>query len=109
MSHGDRVISLPEGFEVFGRSEGAPFAIFGDAERRKMYGIMFHPEVVHTPDGARLLHNFVHGIAGIEADWTMAAYKDQAVAGDPRAGRQRPRHLRPVGRRRFLRRRRADP
>ncbi len=47
---------------------------------RKMYGIMFHPEVVHTPDGARLLANFVHNIAGIKADWTMAAYKDQAVA-----------------------------
>jgi GMP synthase (glutamine-hydrolysing) len=79
MSHGDRVISLPQGFEVFARSEGAPFAIFGDATR-KMYGLMFHPEVVHTPDGARLLANFVHNIAGIEADWTMAAYKDQAVA-----------------------------
>ena len=79
MSHGDRVISLPEGFEIFARSEGAPFAIFGDPAR-KMYGIMFHPEVVHTPDGARLLANFVHNIAGIKADWTMAAYKDQAVA-----------------------------
>jgi GMP synthase (glutamine-hydrolysing) len=45
-----------------------------------MYGIMFHPEVVHTPDGARLLANFVHNIAGIKADWTMAAYKEQAVA-----------------------------
>jgi len=78
MSHGDRVISLPDGFEVLARSEGAPFAIFGDAAR-KMYGLMFHPEVVHTPDGARLLANFVHNIAGIEADWTMAAYKDQAV------------------------------
>ena len=79
MSHGDRVIALPEGFEVYARSEGAPFAIFGDAAR-KMYGLMFHPEVVHTPDGARLLANFVRNIAGIEADWTMAAYKDQAVA-----------------------------
>jgi GMP synthase (glutamine-hydrolysing) len=79
MSHGDRVITLPDGFEVFGRSEGAPFAVFGDVERR-MYGIMFHPEVVHTPDGARLLKNFVHGIAGISGSWTMAAYKDQAVA-----------------------------
>jgi GMP synthase (glutamine-hydrolysing) len=79
MSHGDRVISLPEGFQVFGRSEGAPFAVFGNVERR-MYGIMFHPEVVHTPDGARLLQNFVHGIAGISGSWTMAAYKDQAVA-----------------------------
>ena len=79
MSHGDRVISLPDGFEVFGRSEGSPFAIFGNPER-KMYGIMFHPEVVHTPDGARLLQNFVHGVAGIEGDWTMSAYREQAVA-----------------------------
>jgi GMP synthase (glutamine-hydrolysing) len=79
MSHGDRVISLPDGFEVFGKSEGAPFAIFGNAAR-KMYGIMFHPEVVHTPDGARLLQNFVHRIAGIKADWTMRAYRDHAVA-----------------------------
>jgi len=78
MSHGDRVISLPEGFEVFGRSEASPFAVFGDTERR-MYGIMFHPEVVHTPDGARLLRNFVHGVAGIEADWTMRAYRENAV------------------------------
>ncbi len=78
MSHGDRVIALPEGFEVFARSEGAPFAIFGDAER-KMYGLMFHPEVVHTPDGAKLLANFVHNIAGIEGNWTMAAYRERAV------------------------------
>ncbi|MCC2689649.1 MAG: glutamine-hydrolyzing synthase [Rhizobiaceae bacterium] len=78
MSHGDRVISLPDGFEVFGRSEGAPFAVFGDPAR-KMYGIMFHPEVVHTPDGARLLQNFVENVAGIEGDWTMQAYRAHAV------------------------------
>ncbi len=78
MSHGDRVISLPDGFEVFGRSENSPFAVFGDSER-KMYGIMFHPEVVHTPDGARLLQNFVHKIAGIEGDWTMRAYREHAI------------------------------
>ncbi|RWP66900.1 glutamine-hydrolyzing GMP synthase [Mesorhizobium sp.] len=78
MSHGDRVISLPKAFEVFGKSEGSPFAIFGNVER-KMYGIMFHPEVVHTPDGARLLQNFVHKIAGIEGDWTMRAYREHAV------------------------------
>ncbi len=78
MSHGDRVISLPKGFRIFGKSEGAPFAIFGDPDR-KMYGIMFHPEVVHTPDGARLLQNFVHKIAGIEGDWTMRAYREHAV------------------------------
>ncbi|TPN46820.1 glutamine-hydrolyzing GMP synthase [Mesorhizobium sp. B1-1-7] len=78
MSHGDRVIALPPGFEVFGKSESSPFAIFGNVERR-MYGIMFHPEVVHTPDGARLLRNFVHNIAGIEGDWTMRAYREHAV------------------------------
>ncbi|TGS64045.1 glutamine-hydrolyzing GMP synthase [Mesorhizobium sp. M3A.F.Ca.ET.174.01.1.1] len=78
MSHGDRVIELPPGFEVFGKSESSPFAIFGNVERR-MYGIMFHPEVVHTPDGARLLRNFVHNIAGIEGDWTMRAYREHAV------------------------------
>ena len=78
MSHGDRVIDLPPGFEVFGRSENSPFAIFGDVARR-MYGIMFHPEVVHTPDGAKLLANFVHNIAGIAGDWSMAAYRQQAV------------------------------
>lgn len=79
MSHGDRVINLPEGFEVFAKSPGAPYAVFGNAER-KMYGMMFHPEVVHTPDGAKLLGNFVHKIAGIKGDWSMAAYKDQAIA-----------------------------
>ena len=78
MSHGDRVIALPQGFEVFGRSEGAPFAVFGDS-RRRMYGLMFHPEVVHTPDGAKLLANFVHRIAGLSGDWSMAAYRGQAV------------------------------
>ncbi|MBW8909542.1 MAG: glutamine-hydrolyzing GMP synthase [Mesorhizobium sp.] len=78
MSHGDRVIELPPGFKVLGKSESSPFAIFGNVER-KMYGIMFHPEVVHTPDGARLLRNFVHNIAGIEGDWTMRAYREHAV------------------------------
>ena len=79
MSHGDRVIDLPDGFEVFARSEGAPFALFGNIDRR-MYGMMFHPEVVHTPDGAKLLANFVHKIVGIKGDWSMAAYRDQAIA-----------------------------
>ncbi len=79
MSHGDRVINLPQGFEVFARSEGAPFALFGNVKRR-MYGMMFHPEVVHTPDGAKLLANFVHNIVGIEGDWSMAAYKEKAIA-----------------------------
>ncbi|MEM8750016.1 MAG: glutamine-hydrolyzing GMP synthase [Pseudomonadota bacterium] len=79
MSHGDRVTELPDGFEVIGTSENAPFAIAVD-EARRYYTTMFHPEVVHTPDGAKLLANFVHNIAGLGSDWTMAAYKDQAIA-----------------------------
>jgi len=79
MSHGDRVIDLPDGFEVFARSPAAPFAVFGDVARH-YYGLMFHPEVVHTPDGARLISNFVHKIAGLAGDWTMAAYRERAVA-----------------------------
>jgi GMP synthase (glutamine-hydrolysing) len=78
MSHGDRVIRLPEGFEVVGVSEGAPYAVIAD-EARRYYGLMFHPEVVHTPDGAALLSNFTHRIAGCGGDWTMAAFRKQAI------------------------------
>ena len=78
MSHGDRVISLPEGFRVVGTSEGAPFAAIAD-EARRFYGVQFHPEVVHTPSGAHLLRNFTHGIAGCAGDWTMAAFREQAI------------------------------
>ncbi|MCM2505909.1 glutamine-hydrolyzing GMP synthase [Aureimonas altamirensis] len=79
MSHGDRVTALPEGFEIVGVSPGAPFAAIAD-ERRRFYGVQFHPEVVHTPDGARLISNFVHRIVGLKGDWTMAAFREQAVA-----------------------------
>ncbi len=79
MSHGDRVTALPNGFQVVGTSDGAPFAMVADEDRR-FYAIQFHPEVAHTPDGARLLANFVHGVAGLKGDWTMAAFRDQAVA-----------------------------
>jgi len=79
MSHGDRVIELPEGFSVCAVSENAPYAVAAD-ESRGYYSCMFHPEVVHTPDGAKLLSNFVHKVAGCSGDWTMAAFKDQAIA-----------------------------
>ncbi len=78
MSHGDRVTQLPGGFEVVATSPNAPCAIAVD-EERQYYTTMFHPEVVHTPDGAKILANFVHKIAGIESDWSMAAYKDKAI------------------------------
>jgi GMP synthase (glutamine-hydrolysing) len=79
MSHGDRVTELPEGFEVVGTSENAPFAIAVN-EARRYYTTMFHPEVVHTPDGAKLLQNFVHKIVGITPDWSMSAYRAEMVA-----------------------------
>ncbi len=77
MSHGDRVIRLPEGFKVTGTSDGAPFAMVAD-EARRIYGVLFHPEVVHTPDGAKLLENFTR-LAGCRGDWTMAAFRRQAI------------------------------
>jgi len=79
MSHGDRVTRLPPGFRVIATSPGAPFAILADEDRR-FYGVMFHPEVVHTPDGGRLLENFAKRIAGCRGDWTMKAFKAQAIA-----------------------------
>ncbi|MFD2237161.1 glutamine-hydrolyzing GMP synthase [Aureimonas populi] len=79
MSHGDRVTALPEGFEIIGASPGAPFAAIAD-EQRRFYGVQFHPEVMHTPDGAKLLSNFVHKISSLPGDWTMAAFREQAVA-----------------------------
>ena len=78
MSHGDRVTVAPEGFEIIGVSENAPFAICVN-EAKRYYTPMFHPEVVHTPDGAKLLSNFVHKIAGIKGDWSMSAYRARAV------------------------------
>jgi GMP synthase (glutamine-hydrolysing) len=79
MSHGDRVVSLPQGFRVVAQSEGAPFAVIAD-DARKFYGIQFHPEVIHTPDGGKLLANFVHKVAGLKGDWTMAAFRAQEIA-----------------------------
>ncbi len=78
MSHGDRVTRLPEGFRVVGTSEGAPCAAIANDEKR-FYAVQFHPEVVHTPHGAQLLGNFVHGVCGCAGDWTMAAFRDQAI------------------------------
>ena len=79
MSHGDRVTALPDGFEVIGTSPGAPFAAIANDDK-KFYAVQFHPEVVHTPHGAELLKNFTHKVCGCAGDWTMAAFKDEAIA-----------------------------
>jgi len=78
MSHGDRVVRLPPGFRAVGVSEGAPYAMTAD-DKRRFYGVMFHPEVVHTPHGAELLRNFTQKVAGCAGDWSMAAFRQQAV------------------------------
>ena len=77
MSHGDRVTALPPGFRAVAVSEGAPFAAIAD-DARRIYGVQFHPEVVHTPDGARLLANFAHKVCGLAGGWTMANFRETA-------------------------------
>ena len=78
MSHGDRVTELAPGFEVIGQSPNAPFAMVAD-ESRRFYGVQFHPEVHHTPNGAQMLGNFLT-LAGFTGDWTMGAYRAEAIA-----------------------------
>ena len=77
MSHGDHVAALAPGFQVYGTSPNAPFAITADPARQ-FYAVQFHPEVHHTPKGAALYANFVR-LAGFTGDWTMAAYRDEAI------------------------------
>jgi GMP synthase (glutamine-hydrolysing) len=78
MSHGDRVTDLPKGFRVLGKAPNSPIAIIGD-EKRRFYAMQFHPEVYHTPDGAKILQNFVLKVAGTKADWSMRAYREEAI------------------------------
>src|SRR5437868_7293854 len=78
MSHGDKVDALPPGSRPVASSDGAPFAAIADDERH-IYGVLFHPEVVHTPQGGKLLRNFTHNVCGCSGDWTMAAFRAQAI------------------------------
>jgi len=78
MSHGDRVAQLPEGFETLASTDNAPFAAVGNAER-KIYGLQFHPEVAHTPQGPELLGAFLFHICGLKADWTPGSFIEETV------------------------------
>ena len=79
MSHGDKVDAIPPDFRVVATSDGAPFAATAD-DARRFYGVQFHPEVVHTPDGARLIANFVRHVCGLAGDWTMAEFRATKIA-----------------------------
>jgi len=79
MSHGDKVSRIPDGFEVLADTGSTPYAIIAD-EKRKFYGLQFHPEVIHTPEGAELIRNFTHAIAGCAGDWTMESFRETAIA-----------------------------
>ncbi len=78
MSHGDHVSELAPGFKVYGTSPNAPFAITADLDRN-FFAVQFHPEVHHTPNGAMFYRNFID-LAGFTGDWTMGAYREQAIA-----------------------------
>ncbi|RVV99861.1 glutamine-hydrolyzing GMP synthase [Mesobaculum littorinae] len=78
MSHGDRVTDLAPGFEILGKSPNAPYAMIADYDRN-FFAVQFHPEVHHTPNGRKLLENFTR-LAGFKGDWTMGAYREEAIA-----------------------------
>ncbi len=78
MSHGDKVTRIADGFRIVAKSDGAPFALIAD-DARRYYGTQFHPEVVHTPDGGKLLANFVRHVCGLSGDWTMAEFRKTKI------------------------------
>ncbi|RUO42997.1 GMP synthase (glutamine-hydrolyzing) [Aliidiomarina taiwanensis] len=79
MSHGDKVIEIPEGFTTIAKTEHCPHAAIANEEKR-FYGVQFHPEVTHTKQGLRMLEHFVVDICGCEKHWTPASIIDDAIA-----------------------------
>ncbi|HDM10586.1 MAG TPA: glutamine-hydrolyzing GMP synthase [Desulfobacteraceae bacterium] len=78
MSHGDRIEKMPPGFSVLARSKNSPVAAMADRKKR-LYGVQFHPEVAHTPNGAKILSNFLFEICGCEPSWTMASFVRRTI------------------------------
>jgi GMP synthase (glutamine-hydrolysing) len=79
MSHGDKIEAMPDGFRIVGHSPGSPLAATANDERR-FYGVQFHPEVAHTPDGGKLIANFVRHVCGLAGDWSMAEFRATKIA-----------------------------
>jgi GMP synthase (glutamine-hydrolysing) len=80
MSHGDSLSQMPDGFEPIAHSHNAPICAIRNLNK-KMYGVQFHPEVVHTPDGKKVLANFIFKICGAQGSWTPASFVEQAEKG----------------------------
>lgn len=78
MSHGDRVARLPKGFLVIGKTHNSPFAAIADREK-KFFGVQFHPEVIHTINGKKILKNFVFGISGCRRSWNMHSFIERSI------------------------------
>jgi len=79
MSHGDKIDAIPDGFRPVAVTDGSPFAAIANDEKR-FYGVQFHPEVVHTPHGAKLIENFTHRVCGCTGDWTMGKFREEEIA-----------------------------
>ncbi len=78
MSHGDKIAQMPQGFTALAYTENSPYAVIGNG--KGMYGLQFHPEVVHTPDGKAMLHNFVYKVCGCRGNWTMGSFVNESLA-----------------------------
>ncbi|RJR26177.1 MAG: glutamine-hydrolyzing GMP synthase, partial [Desulfobacteraceae bacterium] len=79
MSHGDRIERMPENFITLATSRNSPVAAMAD-KKRKIYGLQFHPEVAHTPEGNKIIRNFLFGICGCSATWTMSSFVKRSVS-----------------------------
>jgi len=78
MSHGDKIETMPAGFSIMAYTENSPIAIMGNRERN-VYGLQFHPEVAHTPEGKTLLKNFIYNVCGCRGNWTMGNFVNDSV------------------------------
>ena len=78
MSHGDRIERMPAGFGAIAHTDNSPTAAMADRDRR-LYGVQFHPEVAHTPQGSQILKNFLYGVCGCTASWTMESFIEYSV------------------------------